>query len=74
MVRILLEYGADVSLPSGDDQDTPLHGAAMGGHTKICELLIEQGAKKDATNKEGKTPAKSAEMSGWDECAKFLAK
>jgi len=42
---------------------TPLHRAASAGHPEICELLIEEGADVDATDKTGQTPLMNAVIS-----------
>jgi ankyrin repeat protein len=36
--------------------ETALHKAARGGHTQLCELLVQSGADLEAQNIEGKTP------------------
>ena len=42
------------------DEITPLHIACFQGHLKIAELLIKNGAKLDAKDKEGDTPLANA--------------
>ena len=39
---------------------TPLHRAASTGNSALCELLIEEGAEVDATDKAGQTPLMNA--------------
>lgn len=39
---------------------TPLHRAASTGKSALCELLIEEGAEVDATDRTGQTPLMSA--------------
>ncbi|MBA0596368.1 hypothetical protein Gohar_021305, partial [Gossypium harknessii] len=39
---------------------TPLHRAASTGKSALCELLIEEGAEVDATDRAGQTPLMSA--------------
>lgn len=39
---------------------TPLHRAASTGNPEMCELLIEEGAEVDATDKAGQTPLMNA--------------
>jgi ankyrin repeat protein len=36
---------------------TPLHYAAQRGSDRIVEFLASKGARFDATNKQGRTPA-----------------
>lgn len=52
-VKKLLEAGADVNCKDGDGY-TPLMEAVRCGKTKIVELLVENGAKVDAVNNEGR--------------------
>ncbi|KAI8645782.1 ankyrin repeat-containing domain protein, partial [Parasitella parasitica] len=49
VVKILLEYGADVN-SKGADLDTPLHDATENNHCDIVELLLEHGADPFARN------------------------
>lgn len=39
---------------------TPLHRAASIGNSEMCELLIEEGAEIDATDRTGQTPLMNA--------------
>jgi len=41
--RVALDAGADVSATDKSEQ-TPLHLAAMSGHTGVVRLLMENGA------------------------------
>ena len=48
IVRLLLEAGVDPSRynPAGfHAHSTPLHQAALGGHTEVVRLLVEHGAR-----------------------------
>lgn len=36
---------------SSQDRRTPLHNAALGGHTELARLLLDHGAKLNAKNK-----------------------
>lgn len=47
----------DVPLAPGS---TPLHAAALFGHTEIIELLVERRADINAVNSEGRTPLDEA--------------
>ena len=40
----------------GNDGDTPLHCAAIGGFTEICGILVGKGASLDTENNNGDTP------------------
>lgn len=56
IVRLLLEYGADVNTSQADDF-TPLHEAAQNGMLDVTQWLLEQGARLDARlSSNGKTP------------------
>lgn len=50
-----MQAGANVNA-KGLDNETPLHDAAMNGHTKLVKLLVEKGADVHAKNSKGKTP------------------
>lgn len=39
---------------------TALHRGASTGNSALCELLIEEGAEVDATDKAGQTPLMNA--------------
>lgn len=43
-VKTLLAMGASASAAAGDDM-TGLHFAAQKGHTEVCRLLINSGAR-----------------------------
>lgn len=52
----LLGDGAQVNEPLGDDGSTLLSTAALYGQLEVARLLLERGAKVDATNRDGNTP------------------
>ncbi|CAN0445344.1 unnamed protein product, partial [Ectocarpus fasciculatus] len=60
VVNTLLRWGswADVACREpGDNAYTPLHRAALGGHSEVARVLIKAGADKDArTGGRGETP------------------
>jgi ankyrin repeat protein len=59
-VKLCVESGLDVNAadPKGY---TALHGAAYRGLDDIVQYLVEKGAKLDAKDKDGRTPATLAE-------------
>ncbi|XP_063725556.1 alpha-latrocrustotoxin-Lt1a-like [Symsagittifera roscoffensis] len=58
--EFLLDKGAKPGLACGSSESTPLHAASYYGHDLVCMLLISRGAKVDAKNKFGNTPADEA--------------
>ena len=70
MVRVLLEYGANVSAEDLSGR-TPLHGAASRGHTNGAAilpvgLLLEHGADVSARDEAGCTPLHRALLAHGD--------
>ena len=51
---------------------TQLHHEALTGNLTIINLLLENGASKNARTKSGKTAAELAKQIGWSEIAKVL--
>jgi ankyrin repeat protein len=37
-------------------KSTPLHNAASGSHARLTRFLLENGAKVDSKDEDGKTP------------------
>ena len=54
--------------------DTPLHLAALNGHTKVAELLIKSGAHLNPKNKGSMTPLHAAAAKGHTKVAELLIK
>ena len=74
MVRLLLEHGADPTIPdSAWFHSTPLHRASSGGCLEIVRLLLSYGAKVDEKDTEGRTPFQVASSMGHLEIMKFLS-
>ena len=48
IAQLLLERGAMVNVPGGDDNDSPLHDAVQNGRVKCVKLLLSWGARLDA--------------------------
>jgi ankyrin repeat protein len=53
---------------------TPLHRAAVAGHTEAAEVLIGKGADVNAKDKQGRTPLSLAEARRHTEIAEMLRK
>ncbi|XP_069808691.1 ankyrin repeat and SOCS box protein 16 [Dendropsophus ebraccatus] len=58
--KLLLEYGALVSLPCHYTRATPLHVAAVRGLEEHVALYLSLGADPSARNREGETPLNAA--------------
>jgi ankyrin repeat protein len=72
IVKLLLKMGVDVNSPDRIVFWTPLHSAAVHGNKEISELLISNGAKLDAKDKNGYTPLDVALIDNHDEVASLL--
>ena len=60
--RIHIEAGADLNA-IGEDGETPLTTAVLGGHEELAVLLIDRGAGIEARNSGGFTPLHAAAYS-----------
>jgi len=75
LVRELLAMGASVHrVDNLINKFTPLHEAARGGFAKICQLLLEAGAKADAADGSGDTPLHWACRRGVQQVVNLLLK
>ena len=64
MVKILLEFGADLEVTSACSEDTPLITSISFQKDEIAEYLLSQGAKSEVSNKFGETPLTYASRNG----------
>ena len=68
IIELLLKK---VDLNSKDNRGwSPLHWAALYGHTDIARFFIDKGADVNATDKKGKTPLHFAVENGHAEIAR----
>ena len=65
--------GADVDVKDRDGQ-TPLILAALRGHVKVVEFLVDHGADVEAENRKGQTPLSNAAANGRLEVVRFLVR
>ncbi len=70
-VRALIDAGADLDA-QGDNGETPLITAIIGGHVLVASLLIDRGADIQARNKGGFTPLHAAAYANVVEIAEKL--
>ena len=54
--RVLLEYGADVSLLDGENEAIPLCWGAFFGRPEVVTILLQAGSEPNQRNKHGLTP------------------
>jgi len=55
VVRLLMQYKADVNAIFPSYNGTPLHLASICGHEKVVMVLLEHGASVNALDKNGRT-------------------
>eukprot|EP01046_Picozoa_sp_COSAG06_P003787 COSAG06_NODE_151_length_21964_cov_95.963961_12_plen_206_part_00 len=73
VVAFLGSRGADVNAVD-DYQQTPLHGAAIGGKASVCTTLLALGADPAAKDEDGKTALDQARSKNKPECVAVLTK
>ena len=61
------------NIPDNDHGDTPIHEAAIHGHTEIVKILAQLTVNPNAPDEHGKTPIHSAAWKGHTEIVKILA-
>ena len=72
MVRLFLEYGADINAIDEEDRSTPLGIAALEGNAQLVGLLLERGADPNAAGAEWATPLAWSQRHGHEDIAKML--
>ncbi|KAF4485947.1 Ankyrin-1 [Colletotrichum fructicola Nara gc5] len=71
VVKLLLDKGADITVPNSDGW-TPLNTASDNGHLDVVKLLLAKGADITVPNSDGWTPLNAASDSGHLEVVKLL--
>jgi ankyrin repeat protein len=74
IVRVLLQYGADVNAIAEDDGYTALHLAVYYGHLEVVITLLQKGADINIKDINGKTVLDIAYENGHTDIAHFLKK
>jgi ankyrin repeat protein len=72
LIRLFLEFGADINAVDEEDRSTPLGIAARDGKRELVELLLEAGADPGAAGAPWATPAAWAERRGHTDIADLL--
>ncbi|KFY00453.1 hypothetical protein V490_01337 [Pseudogymnoascus sp. VKM F-3557] len=73
IVKLLIERGADVN-EGGEDYESPVIDAAVGGQQQIAQLLIEKGAEVDKLFGGLGTAVVGATLADKDETVRLLVK
>ena len=71
LAKELLARGAEVNIDGA--AETPLHGAVRFGQPGLVRWLLDQGADRNATDYDGRTPLQVAEQTGDATLAELLA-
>ncbi len=74
LIRMFLEFGADINAIDEEDQSTPLGIAAREGELERVKLLLDAGADPSAAGAPWATPGAWAERRGHSEIAEILRK
>ncbi|MDP6778651.1 MAG: ankyrin repeat domain-containing protein [Candidatus Latescibacteria bacterium] len=72
LIRLFLEYGADIDAVDEDDRSTPLGIAAREGSPELVELLLENGADPNGCGEDWARPLVWAERRGHQGIAETL--
>lgn len=72
IVKLLLKYNVDCRICKKGDHETPLHIAALKGHTKIVLLLLENNNNPNTLDQDGQSALHIATHKGYLEIVKLL--
>jgi hypothetical protein len=71
-IKLLLDWGADLEIPTFTTRRTPLHIAAFRGCLDICIFLLEAGASLKATDQQWQSSLQIAASNGYVDICKLL--
>lgn len=74
LTKMLLEAGADPSVPDGIDGELPIHGASSCGESDTVGLYLKAGIDPNSADKGGWTPLHRAANQGQARCVEILLK
>ena len=72
ILRLLIMHKVNVNIPESENKRTALHQAAQNGHTKVVEMLLQNGADPDPVDNSGVTPLWLAAQSGHHEIVSMI--
>lgn len=72
ILKLLVQYGADINIHEELNEQTPLHRAAEGKRANILQYLINIGAKVNLVDSSSCTPLFEAVQQDSLECAEIL--
>ncbi|KAL7239791.1 hypothetical protein ACSBR2_005627 [Camellia fascicularis] len=67
LLKEIVSYGGDVTLPNSNGSNTALHVAVSEANTEIVKFLLDQGADIDQMDSHGWTPRDLADQQGHDD-------
>lgn len=72
VVKFLIARGADVNLPTRNNQSSPLHRASQQGHLLVVKFLLDRGADPGLRDNDGCTPLHRAALADHTDVCQLL--
>jgi ankyrin repeat protein len=72
VMKMLVQYVANVRVTCQPEGWSALHVACHGGHRRVVRLLVDKGWDVDARDANGRTPSQLAEQAGHAEVVEVL--
>lgn len=72
-VRALIRKKTDLVFSKDEQENTPLHWAALNGHKHVVELILSEKTEINARNIGGWTPLHMATYNGHEDVARILS-